>query len=158
MKIQQVGHAELKAILPLIADYQRFYKQEPSDERNLAHFGRLIDEPGRGIQFMACDEAGVPLGFTTLYVIPSSLTAHDGLTLNDLFVSSRARRGGVGAKLIAHARRWAAYHGYAEIEWMTADTNTTAQALYDALPDTTRSSWFVYTATTRGDFDADAPN
>ena len=44
-------------MLPLIAGYQRFYKAEPDEARNRAHFARLLDDHDAGIQFVALDEA-----------------------------------------------------------------------------------------------------
>ena len=51
-------------MLPLIAGYQRFYKAEPDESRNRAHFGRLLDDHDAGIQFVALNEPGQAQGFS----------------------------------------------------------------------------------------------
>ncbi|MDB5096293.1 MAG: GCN5-related N-acetyltransferase [Cyanobacteria bacterium RYN_339] len=135
--------ADVDAILPLIADYQRFYGQVPDDDRNRAFFGALPS----GVQFAAMDGARA-VGFVTLYFLPSSLTAASYCLLNDLYTLSEYRGQGVGRALIEHCRDYALEKGYPAIEWMTQRENVTAQRLYDSLP-AERTDWAYYALPTR---------
>jgi GNAT superfamily N-acetyltransferase len=130
-------------LVPLIDDYQRFYKCVPDSERNLKFFSDLVDKPATGKQFAALDESGAPLGFVTLYFLPSSLSARNYCLLNDLYTVPEARGKSVGRQLIEHCRKYCDVHGYDSMEWMTQKQNETAQRLYDSLT-TDKSEWFIY--------------
>jgi ribosomal protein S18 acetylase RimI-like enzyme len=144
MRIETVTADTFEQILPLIADYQRFYEATPDEARNRAHFGRFLADQSGGIQFVALDDAGQPLGYATLYFPFGSVTPGQYCLMNDLFVVPAARGQGVGRALIRHCLAHAQSRGFAKISWQTALTNATAQRLYDSLP-TTRSGWYTYT-------------
>ena len=143
MQIETVTAQTFERVLPLIAGYQRFYKAEPDEARNRAHFGRLLDDYAAGIQFVALDESGQALGFATLYFPLGSVTPGVACLMNDLFVVPEARGQGIGRALILHCLSYAKAHGFPRIHWQTALDNHTAQRLYDSLP-TTRSGWYTY--------------
>lgn len=147
-RIQTVDAAALEAILPLIADYQVFYHQQPDPARNRAFFGRFAGGTPLGIQFAAFDTAGAPLGFATLYFLPSSLSGADYCYLSDLFTVPAARGRGVARALLAHAAADARARGFDTVEWLTARSNATAQRLYDKLP-ASKSEWYYYALPTR---------
>ena len=138
--IRPVNGDLLDVVLPLIADYQRFYEQEVDEDRNRLFFGGLA-EPDAA-QFVAF-EGEHALGFVTLYFLPSSLSAKRYCLLNDLYTVPEARGKGVGRALIAHAQGYAASKGYGDMEWLTSTSNVRAQRLYDSLP-TRKSSWYIY--------------
>ena len=143
MQIETVTAQTFERVLPLIAGYQRFYKAEPDEARNRAHFWRLLDDHAAGIQFVALDETGQALGFATLYFPLGSVTPGVACLMNDLFVVPETRGQGIGRALILHCLSYAKAHGFAKIHWQTALDNHTAQRLYDSLP-TTRSGWYTY--------------
>ncbi len=144
MHIETVTAQTFERVLPLIAAYQRFYKAEPDEARNRAHFGHLLDDHAAGIQFVALDEeAGRALGFATLYFPLGSVTPGVACLMNDLFVVPQTRGQGVGRALILHCLSYAKAHGFPKIHWQAALDNHTAQRLYDSLP-TTRSGWYTY--------------
>ena len=141
--IVPVTWANIDLVLPLIAEYQRFYEATPDAARNRAHFGALIDTPALGAQWVALTDDGVAVGFVTAYRVLSSVSAVGQCLLNDLYVAPAMRKKGLGRQLITHCYTWAKAEGYAGVHWQTAPDNHTAQRLYDALP-TTRSVWYTY--------------
>ena len=144
MRIQTVTAATFEQVLPLIADYQRFYEATPDEARNRAHFARLLDNHGLGIQFVALDDAGAALGFATIYFPLGSVSARVNCLMNDLYTIPEARGQGVGRALILHCLAYARAQGFDSIFWQTAQSNERAQRLYDSLP-TTRTAWYTYT-------------
>ena len=144
MQIESVTPQTFERVLPLIAGYQRFYKAEPDEARNRAHFGRLLNDHDAGIQFVALNVDGQALGFATLYFPLRSATPGVACLMNDLFVIPEARGQGIGRALILHCLRYAEAHGFHSMYWQTALDNQTAQRLYDSLP-TMRSGWYTYT-------------
>jgi ribosomal protein S18 acetylase RimI-like enzyme len=144
MHIEIVTAATFEQVLPLIADYQRFYEAAPDQARNRAHFAQFLGEHSQGIQFVALDDAGRALGFATLYFPFGSVSARMNCLMNDLYTIPEARGQGIGRALILHCLAYAREHGFGSIYWQTAQSNARAQRLYDSLP-TTRSAWFTYT-------------
>jgi GNAT superfamily N-acetyltransferase len=143
VRIETVTAETFELVLPLVADYQRFYGATPDQDRNRAHFGRLLSDHARGIQFVALGEQGQALGFATIYIALGSVSAGEYCLMNDLFTVPAARGQGVGRALILHCLAYAQSRGFSAIEWQTALDNHTAQRLYDSLP-TKRTGWYTY--------------
>ena len=134
---------DLAAVLPLFAGYQRFYGQEaPDDERNRAFLERFLQPSDHGLLLVA-RQGGDVVGFANLYWTHSSVQAGDHALMNDLFVSDRARGGGIGRALIDACRAAARERGISRMSWSTALDNRTAQALYERTG-AKRSAWFEY--------------
>lgn len=134
----------LLQMLPLIADYQRFYGMEPDHERNLNFFTDLLEQPELAVQFAALGPNDQVIGFATVYFFPSSLSARTYGMLNDLYTLPEYRSQGVGRLLIRRCQELAKERGLGSLEWLTQKENQTAQRLYDSLP-TEKSEWLTYT-------------
>lgn len=147
MAVESVTAGNFDAVLPLIADYQRFYGQEPDPARIHAFFGQFVggDHP-LGVQFLARQGERL-VGFATLYFLPSSLSARTYCVLNDLYTIPEARGQGVARTLIEHCRKAARRRGFSSLEWQTQKENSTAQRLYDRLG-AEKTEWFTYSLST----------
>lgn len=117
--------------LALWHGYLAFYETDLDAQTSAATFARLLDDasPVRGA--LARDERGDAVGLVHWLTHPATWTTTDYCYLEDLFVAPQARRSGAGAALIAHVVAWAQAHGSAKVYWLTAESNTTARALYD---------------------------
>ena len=134
---------ELDQALPLIAGYQRFYGVEsPDDDRNRSFFRRFIAPSEDGLLLGAWEGTELA-GFATLYWTFSSTLAADVVLMNDLFVRSDARGGGIGRALIQASVDVAKARGAPHVEWLTAIDNRLAQGLYERVG-AERSAWFGY--------------
>jgi ribosomal protein S18 acetylase RimI-like enzyme len=134
--------AELPDLLPLIAEYQRFYGAEPDEARNREFFRRFVEPSDLGLLLGAWAD-GTAVGFACLYWTHSSVSAIDVALLNDILVSATTRSRGVGRLLLEAAAHHAAARGYDRLVWQTAPDNERAQRLYDQLP-ASRSPWLEY--------------
>jgi ribosomal protein S18 acetylase RimI-like enzyme len=144
MQIETVDAKTFELVLPLIAAYQRFYEAEPDEARNRAHFGQFLEDHTNGIQFVALDDDRAALGFATIYFPFSSASARINCLMNDLYTVPAARGQGIGRALIRHCQGYAKGRGFGSIYWQTAQSNATAQRLYDSLG-ARRSAWYTYT-------------
>jgi GNAT superfamily N-acetyltransferase len=72
----------------------------------------------------------------------STWTAADYCYLQDLFTAEEARGRGVGRALIEAVYERAKGDGAARVYWLTHETNTSAQALYDKVA--SRSGFIQY--------------
>ncbi len=142
MNIETVTSAHFDQLLPLIADYQRFYQAEPDEDRNRAHFSQFLENHSRGVLFLVRHNEQA-LGFATLYFPFSSVRARSVCLMNDLFTVETARGKGVARALISHCRDYARTYDFPDLQWNTAQDNLVAQRLYDDL-EAQQTSWFTY--------------
>lgn len=129
--------------LPLVEGYQRFYQATPDQERNRKFFRKFLDPSPHGLLLGAWDGDDLA-GFACLYWTFSSINAREIALLSDLFVSEAHRGRGAGRALIQASLEAARARGAHHLEWLTAEDNRTAQALYDRIPDVDRSTWYGY--------------
>ncbi|HEV2776415.1 MAG TPA: GNAT family N-acetyltransferase [Solirubrobacteraceae bacterium] len=132
MQVRPVTRDDLPALLPLIADYQRFYgNTAPDDDHNAGFFGHFVAGGERGMLIAAYDDGGSIAGYTCLYWTYSSISATAVVLLNDLYVGPSRRGVGVGAALLAAARDVARDRGCSHLRWVTELHNRRAQRLYE---------------------------
>lgn len=119
------------AWLPLWRGYQSFYAVDLSAATDTA-FARMIDpaEPTFGAMAWRDGEA---VGLVHFIAHRTNWSVADACYLQDLFVAPDVRGGGVGRTLISHVFAIARDKGWAEVHWLTHNTNTTARRLYDEM-------------------------
>ncbi len=132
----------------LFRQYREFYRLTESEEVITRAWGWFTD-PAHECSALMAEIDGELVGFAHHRPISSPYTGSTGLFLDDLFTAPVARGRGVGRALIEELRRIAATEDRSFVQWVTADDNHQAQALYDTLA--TRTRWVTYetSATTR---------
>jgi GNAT superfamily N-acetyltransferase len=146
VQIRPATQTDLRALLALIGDYQRFYAgSTPGEEHNAAFFRRFIapSELGMIMGAFEDDPRLTPAGYTCLYWTFSSVSATDVVLLNDLYVRPERRGAGVAERLVAAAVDVARERGASHVRWFTALDNRRAQRLYERVG-AQRSAWFEY--------------
>jgi GNAT superfamily N-acetyltransferase len=142
--VSAVREEEFETLLPMIAAYQRFYRVKDIDEeRNRTFFRRFLAPSEAGLLLGARAE-GRFRGYACLYWHFNSLIAAETVLMNDLFVEPDDRGLGVGRALIEAAREVARARGAAQLEWVTAFDNHTAQRLYDSTDAERSAGWIEY--------------
>lgn len=142
--IQRAGPGDLDDLLVLMRGYCDFYEASPTDADLLALSRALIDDPvHEGVQLLARDGDGNPVGFATIYWSWSTTEAVRIGVMNDLFVAPAARGSGAADQLIEACRGECANHGARRLTWQTAPDNLRAQAVYDRVGGT-REQWIDY--------------
>ena len=147
--IYTAGEADLPDLLPLMRGYCDFYEVDPADEALLAMSRELIADPqGEGTQLIARDESGAAVGFATIFWTWSTLSASRIGVMNDLFVTDKARGGGLADALIAECVDRCRERGATSLGWQTAKDNHRAQAVYERVGGK-RSEWLDYSIEVR---------
>ena len=142
--IEFVSKDNLEEILPLIRQYQEFYKvADISDVRNREFFSQFGESNPFGCQFLFREESKV-LGFATIYFTHNSTLPAKVGVLNDLFCVPGSRGKGVGRQLVEHCHTYAMNNDAARLQWVTAPDNEPANRLYQSM-NTQKSSWYFYT-------------
>jgi GNAT superfamily N-acetyltransferase len=116
----------------LWSGYLRFYRQRLPDEVTEGTFARLIDAcaPLRGL---VAERGGALEGFVHYQFHPTSWSLRDSCYLEDLYVDSQARGGGIGRALIRAVYEAADRAQAASVYWLTQEFNAEGRALYDTL-------------------------
>jgi len=141
--IAPVGAEDYDAVLPLIADYQRFYGVgSPDGQRNRTFFARFLGDGDDGC-ILGARRRGRLVGYACLYFAASSVEAEDIVVMNDLYVVADSRGDGVGRRLIDATTEAARARGARRVRWSTAIDNRRAQRLYEQMG-AERTTWFEY--------------
>ena len=126
---------------PLWQGYLTFYKASVPAEVTDATWQRLND-PAEPIHGFAAALDGRIVGIVHYIYHRSTWTTADYCYLQDLFTSEEARGQGAGRALIEAVYERAQAHGASRVYWLTHETNTAAQALYDKVA--ARSGFIQY--------------
>ena len=110
-----------------------FYEVELADEMTNLTFERLTGGHSQMRGALAINEDGIAVGMVNWLTHPGTWAEADSVYLEDLFVSKDARGTGAGRALIQHVDDWGKAHGAAKVYWLTAESNKTAQQLYDRM-------------------------
>lgn len=138
--VRDLAAADLPAWRELFRAYGVFYETEFTDEV-LDRVGALLLAEGSGIDALVAEQDGRLVGIAHFRSHPDTFSGGRDWYLDDLFVTPEVRGTGAGRALIAAIRERAAGSG-GTLRWITADTNETAQALYDKVA--TRTRWVTY--------------
>ena len=131
ISIVRAGGKELDDVVPLFDAYRKFYGQRPDLVAARAFLRERI-ERDESVIYIAYTSSQEAAGFTQLYPSFSSVSLKPLWILNDLFVRSDIRRGGVGRALLERARHHAVETGAKGLVLSTGVTNTPAQRLYES--------------------------
>lgn len=157
LTVAPVAEADLPDLLPLVRGYLDFYEaspadapllgsgEGPSDEAMLALSRALIADPDReGVQFLARDGGGRPVGFATLFWTWSTTSGGRIGVMNDLFVAAEGRGSGAAEALIGACRDRCRDRGALYLAWQTAHDNARASAVYDRVGGHRDVRWVDY--------------
>jgi GNAT superfamily N-acetyltransferase len=133
--------ADRAAWLPLWRGYQIFYRTDIPDAVTTVTWKRLLD-PAEPMGGALAWVDGVAVGLVHHIRHRSCWTIGDYCYLQDLFVASDLRGGGIGRALIEHVYKVAEAQGCQRVHWLTHETNVDAMQLYDRIGD--RSGFVQY--------------
>jgi len=141
IEIRPLTPDDRKAWEPLWQGYLTFYKTTAPAEVTENTWRRLND-PAEPMHGFAAVADGRIVGIVHFLYHRSTWTVSDYCYLQDLFTAEEARGRGVGRALIEAVYERARADGAARVYWLTHETNTDAQALYDKVA--SRSGFIQY--------------
>lgn len=130
MTIIQATLENLDDLAPLFNGYRVFYRQA-SDIDSVKTFLKERFTKRDSVIYMAYMN-GVPVGFTQLYFLLSSVSMRPMFVLNDLYIDANYRNKNIGTALIDKAKTICKEKGYKGMIIQTEYTNP-AQHLYQRL-------------------------
>jgi GNAT superfamily N-acetyltransferase len=143
-RIRDAERADVELIFALIgelADYERAAERVVGTPELLAE--SLFGDDAVAEAVIA-ELGGATAGFALWFRTFSTWLCRPGLWLEDLYVSPRHRRAGVGRALLAHVARIAVERGYGRVEWSALHWNTPALDFYAALGAERLHEWQVH--------------
>lgn len=111
--------------------YCRFYETDMPSGVTAATWNRLIDPAYPDYGGLVAEVDGRVIGIANYILHATTWSIEPRCYLNDLFVDPDARGSGVGKALISALQRRGAEQGWGKIHWLTHETNTAAQRLYN---------------------------
>jgi len=126
---------------PLWQGYLTFYRSSLPAEVTDTTWRRLLD-PAEPMHGLAAVLDGTILGIVHYLYHRSTWTTGDYCYLQDLFTAEEARGRGVGRALIEAVYERAQADGASRVYWLTHETNSPAQVLYDKVA--ARSGFIQY--------------
>jgi len=139
--VRDLEQTDFDQWLVLWNGYLDFYETALEPEQTRFTFDRLVTRNQGMYGAVAIDASGKAIGLVHWLTHPGTWSANDHCYLEDLYVSPQARGTGAGRALIQHVGDWAAANGASRVYWLTAENNTTAQALYDKVA---RKTGFIH--------------
>ena len=130
MNIREATISDLELLVPLFDGYRMFYRQASDIEAARKFLTHRITQ-GESVIYIAIAK-GIPIGFTQLYPIFSSVSMEPMYILNDLFIDADFRGKGVGTALIDAIKERCIVENQKGIVIQTETTNP-AQKLYEHL-------------------------
>lgn len=119
---------DLDKVAPLFDSYRQFYQQEPALTAGRRFLAERLSRDESVI--LVAEARDVAVGFVLLYPSFTSISLGPIYVLNDLFVSMKSRRTGVGTLLLGAARAYGQRNGAHYLELSTGVDNP-AQRLYE---------------------------
>jgi GNAT superfamily N-acetyltransferase len=135
--IRAISLEDRDAWARLFVDYGVFYETSFSDEVVESTWRRLLD-PVEPIHALVAEVDGSVVGFAHYRSHPDTFSTGRDWFLDDLYTAPDARGQGVATQLIEHLTQLAD----GTLRWITAESNTTAQRVYEKLA--TRTTWVTY--------------
>ena len=118
--------------LPLWQGYLQFYKSEMSIEQIILSWKRITNPEQTDMFGFALIHHGEMVGFVHLISHMSMWTEKPYCYLQDLYVNEQFRNQGFARQLIEHSYKVCAGK-FDRVYWLTHESNTTAQYLYDRI-------------------------
>ncbi|MBA1157451.1 GNAT family N-acetyltransferase [Vibrio parahaemolyticus] len=141
IEIRPITESDRDSWEPLWQAYLTFYKSSVPSEVTDATWRRFLD-PGEPMNALVAILDGRIVGIVHYLYHRSTWTTTDYCYLQDLFTAEEARGRGVARALIETVYEKAEAHGASRVYWLTHESNTTAQALYDKVA--ARSGFIQY--------------
>lgn len=137
--VRDITPADHDAWRPLFHAYGVFYETDLPDDV-LGHVWSAIR--GDAIRAFVAEQDGHVVGFAHVRTHVATFSVGEDWYLEDLFVDPTVRGGGVGTAILEHLVKIARYEGGGTLRWVTAESNVTAQRVYDRIAK--RTTWVTY--------------
>ena len=145
-RIEPATERDLAIVLKLIKDlgeYEQLAHTVVATEATLRE-SLFVKRAAEAVIGYADDE---PAGFALFFQTFSTFLGAPGMYLEDIFVTPKWRRRGLGRALLAHLANIAVERGYGRVEWSVLNWNEPAIGFYTSLGARPMDQWTVFRLT-----------
>ena len=137
--VRDLAPGDRDAWRALFHAYGVFYETDLADEVLDHVWSALL---GGALRGFVAEQGGAVVGFAHVRTHVATFSVGDDWYLEDLFVDPSVRATGIGTAILEHLVKIATWEGGGTLRWVTAESNATAQRVYDKLA--TRTTWVTY--------------
>ena len=141
--IRPVEQSDRQGWEQLFRGYRDFYALE-HDDAVIDTVWRWLNDESHELNALIGVQGGVPIGLAHWRRFARPSRGGTAIFLDDLFTASDARGHGVGSAMITRLQEIATEEGLLEVRWITSESNTDAQRLYERVAQ--RSPFLTYIA------------
>ncbi len=137
--VRDLAPGDRDAWRALFHAYGVFYETDLADDVLDHVWSALL---GGALRGFVAEHDGVVVGFAHVRTHVATFSVGEDWYLEDLFVDPSVRASGIGTAILEHLVKIATWEGGGTLRWVTAESNATAQRVYDKLA--TRTTWVTY--------------
>ncbi|TWF54164.1 GNAT family N-acetyltransferase [Neorhizobium alkalisoli] len=142
--IREASPEDASTLFHFIRELAIYEKAEHEVEATVETIESSIFGPGSVTHALIAEADGEPIGMAIWFFSYSTWKAKNGIYLEDLYVTPKARGLGAGKALLKRLAAIAVDHGCARFEWSVLDWNTPAIKVYDAVGAEPLTEWIRY--------------
>lgn len=145
-EVREAGPGDVDALALLSQELLAFYGLPARNQRSyMAHVMTAeLFERESNLKVLVAETAGTLSGFLAYTEVFALASCQRSFFIQDLFVTRRARSGGVGAALMTSLLRLADETNVAQIDWTADPWNEKAVAFYEKLGPLLKSDKILY--------------
>ncbi len=144
LSIRFAAPADAELVMSFIRALAEYEREPDAVEATASGLRAQMEAPDPPFECLIAEVDGQAAGFALFFRNYSTWRGLPGLFLEDLFVSERFRRRGIGRALLGKLAAIAVARGYGRMEWSVLDWNTPAHGFYRALGAAAMEQWTVW--------------
>ena len=142
--IREACRQDAPTLLRFIRELAIYERAEHEVAATVETIEESIFGNGSVTRALVCELDGEPIGMAIWFSSYSTWQARNGLYLEDLYVTPKARGLGAGKALLKRLAQIAVETGCGRFEWSVLDWNTPAIRVYDAIGAEPQAEWIRY--------------
>ena len=142
--IRDARREDAPTLLHFIRELAIFERAEHEVAATVEAIEHSIFGPDAVTRGIICEQDGEPVGMAIWFFNYSTWQARNGLYLEDLYVTPKARGMGAGKAMLKHLAQIAVDNGCGRFEWSVLDWNEPAIRVYDSVGAEPLTEWIRY--------------
>jgi GNAT superfamily N-acetyltransferase len=147
LTLREAVREDAATLLGFIRELAIYEKAEHEVAASVETIEGSIFGPGSVTRALICEHHGEPVGMAIWFYSYSTWQARNGLYLEDLYVTPKARGLGAGKAMLKRLAQIALENGCGRFEWSVLDWNEPAIRVYEAIGADPMSEWIRYRLT-----------
>ncbi|WP_105382270.1 GNAT family N-acetyltransferase [Neorhizobium alkalisoli] len=147
LTLREAVREDAATLLGFIRELAIYEKAEHEVAATVETIEGSIFGPNSVTRALICEHHGEPVGMAIWFYSYSTWQARNGLYLEDLYVTPKARGLGAGKAMLKRLAQIALENGCGRFEWSVLDWNEPAIRVYEAIGADPMSEWIRYRLT-----------